>query len=203
MPFTLPRATFFFQSANGSGWSETWYAQNASNSGILQQKCLRYSRERLKTLSDNCWISYVRYGDAAVKRSYQILQNAVGEFLGQAVDSSNSQNDAVNVRVDTGPILLPVHRRSWLVRGIPDDVVNDTEFGSTGGVNPASPWSNNMANFIGKVLFQDWGIRYVANPVGPVYAIAPVDNTSFIIRRSCSRRTGRPFGQLAGRRLTT
>lgn len=199
----LNRATFFFQNTIGQGWSETFYAQGGLSRTALRAKCLSYANGRLPTLANNSWITYIRYGDSNVKRSYGIVQFDTNEFKGAAGDASNNSSDAVNIRLDTGDALPQVHRRSWLCRGIPDDTVNDKEFILTLGVNHAADWFTDMQNFIRTILAGDWGIRYVASTGPTVYAIQKIDPASYVIRRSATRRSGRPFGLLPGRRLTT
>lgn len=202
MALTLPKFTVAFQNFAGQGWTESWYLQRASTINDVISAANAYIAGRQLFLATDCWMTYARCGDAAVKRFVQPIQPSPTQTMGLGEGSENTTNDAVNIRCSTSITNPTIHRRSFLMGGIPDGVVNSVTYASTGGVNPASGWYNVATSFLNGFVASNLGIRYVS-AVGPpiVYGIYPVVN--FLIRVSATRRRGNFFGQRRGRRLTT
>jgi len=201
------KTTLFMESRVGNparGFSESWSWEQASESALFNQAA-QLASERSKILSQSYQITSYRIarlegiqGGTFCTLKQHLVQTAICPV---PINGKLSEGDipaaAVLVQMSLAQLTIDgvpqVHRpRQWQLRGIPDTWWD----GSVLAIPAADKVKiQNFCNFIVSILFAGVVFGY---PLCPDLVVQKYQ--ACCIRRISSRRIGRPFGLLRGRR---
>lgn len=192
MPIYRVTMLFQFTGSPPCGFSERWDIQ-AADRATAKTRAQGLADARAKFLASNYFILVVRVGELSVvgegssaklKQTIINLCPEIGSIIGQ-LGAAEIPNGAVYAKTLFTSGFKP---RAQQFRGIPDTWWNAaaTQFGTV------RPFITAYGNFLKR---NAWGRATIFE--GAV-ALVPVDCLD--LRRVSSRRTGRPFGLLRGRK---
>jgi len=147
----LARVTFFF--ANGSnGWTETFYNTGADLETVLTT-AQGMIRRRTDLLAKNAQLQYIRVSDDLVAGDSRLAVVPLTDRFNKnpAEDTGNAAYDGVLIRL----VCSAMHRRMFIMRGIPDQVMKNNEF------DPDPPWANALVRWFGLLVGATWGMKIV------------------------------------------
>lgn len=183
MPYIV---TFFFELGK-QGWSETYYNNSTVDSKAVGDAAALW-QSRGAMLGQNASMTYCRVSDVAVKRDLVLHGNASFQPIKGKLGTCSLAQQALDTKWFTN---INTQWSSRLMRGVPDSMFVAT---NPGGYAPGGAWVTAFNNFM--TLVTSGGSSFVGKFKGPVYN----KYTTAQIVRACTRRVGRPFGVLRGRK---
>lgn len=192
--------TLFFR-ANDNGWSETYYRADQGHAEAMSKtKELLIKRLALSPPMVTCIgarVSALGNPRDSVNFIPNTAQYSAGGYTTAPLQVGiNLANDALLIELRSSP----ARKNRKFLRGMPDDLFQDGVFA------PPDAWMDTFdanAGFAGTLrsALNGWSVKCRVATVNPPYTLSEI--TEVVPLRATSRRTGRPFGQSAGRRRTT
>lgn len=178
---------FFTDQLNSYGWSETYFVNNVTIAG---GKTVVENLVGLRSdiLSANCKIQAGRISDVLITRDSLLLDGLPlsGQIVATVADTVQPWT-ALNIRIEA----TSLNRGRKFLHGVTDDIfLTDRTY------NIANPHAAEFTLFFNE-LVASFRLR-VGGLLVPTYEAI----TNVIPIRETSRRVGRPFGVLVGRRAT-
>lgn len=201
MPDALSKITFFFESNGGTaptGWTETFYSQNANINQVLSQSLAQYVGPRALMLGVGCSLQSIRVARFPLERTTQI------SFITGASGTSKQYTDPATDFYDPTQVDLLVRlqtdggkKRSLALSGLPDKVTDQLV---QQGIFDFFVNGPGFKNWIKAITSLNFCIRYrVAPGPSPSYLTDVITTGQAIMVRN--RKRGRPFDLFRGRRL--
>ncbi len=154
----MMRITFFFE-CNKWGWTETHYCSLTTAEGAIALAIRDYPA-RLEALAPPAFLSGIRASDddAAQDSLFYVPSHNDG-LASSTLGLADIPNTAVDVRMEAGA----GHRRTLMMRGIPDVIVTN------GGQLDGGQWAAvGAAAWKRKLLTPNWGMRVRNSAAGAV-----------------------------------
>jgi len=203
MPQYRMTGLFQFAGPPPAGFSESWDFIATDDTAALQQPS-SWAKERVRILSEDWTLTGIRLtrlapfaGEEGCELHQTLVEGNVCQppevgKLGRADSPFAAVYITINTRQSTPSSGFPPRPRRWLVRGIPDAWWDQAALLRDGPIVGAV---NRYLNFM-ITNMQAGSTRIMLGCA----SLALLPYGSYCIRRVASRRIGRPFGLLRGRR---
>ena len=178
--------TFFFQ-LQGQGWSEVYYNNGVPVGKVISDAAALW-QARGAMLGKNARMTYCRISDVTVKRDLALHGNRSFQPIDGSLSSCSLAQQAIDTKWFTA---FDTRWGTRLFRGVPDTMFNGT---FPDGLSKGGTWRAPFNAFVG--LITSPGSSFVGKFKGAVYA--KYEKAQIV--RASTRRVGRPFGVLRGRR---
>lgn len=201
MPDALSKITFFFESNGGTaptGWTETFYSQNANINQVLADAKSTYVGARAVMLGVGCSLQSIRVSDFVNKRITQVA------FVSGGSGQSKTYTDPATDFFDPTQVDLLVRlqtdagkKRSLALSGLPDKVTDQLV---QQGIFDFFTNGPGFKNWLKAITALAYCVRYKVPGSNPaVYLTDVIAGGQAIMVRN--RKRGRPFDLFRGRRL--
>lgn len=156
----IKRATFFFKSSSGYGWSETLFS-NVVDLTTVMARAQTLLPLRVSLNGSDCQLAFIRVSDDSIFRDSLIFSVPRDSRIGKNPDFGECDipNTCFNVSLRAGAL----YRRELAMRGIPDNMVT-----KGGEFDPSAQWRANFTAWVGGLIAGAWGIRAIDNTVAAV-----------------------------------
>lgn len=203
----------YFKSAE-QGWSEHHYMADASPT-VLKPNCRTLLDYRMQLLPESCSLVYARYSQLGGERDsipLKYVYPLAGKWVGGGATPPPTP-DAINIEMSQIAVLVRIwtakgEASSRWVHGVPDASVN-AEVLTTAIIEQTTPpppigdptFSKDWATIFGYYMYEIRTLTKCGSPrrstAGiPIWYGDVIDD--MVVRGVSIKRTGRPFGQLAG-----
>lgn len=189
MPFF--KCTAFFESSQEEGWTEGYYYQGNDHTIALNAFNLMLTLYRLPLMDSRSSLRYLRVSDEAVLKDSKVQSFGGAGIPGGFVSVLPRLIGSERLLIDLEA--TPVMRFARFLGAIPGEEVTGRNFTPDANYQSAiNAWVLQLKAF--------WLQKHRTNPGKKPAMYSYVNTTDVRIVRMTTRRTGRPFGLVVGRR---